>query len=145
MEPTALTPRKPPACSPTSRWAGPARPRRSPTPSCSSQRRNLATSTVLSSRLMAGGQPATCAIGDGDGMRRGLTITLDEAVHDGLYRGIGRRRISQFIESVVRPLVIAPDLMQGYQQMAADERREAEALEWAEATVADVNAKREET
>jgi hypothetical protein len=76
-------------------------------------------------------------------MRRKLTITLDESVYDGLRRVVGRRRISQFIESILRPHVIAPDLMQAYRQMAADEAREAEALEWAEATVGDVGEERE--
>jgi hypothetical protein len=72
-------------------------------------------------------------------MQKKLTITLDEVVYEGLYRVIGRRRISQFIESVVRPHVVAPDLLQAYQEMAADEAREAEALEWVEATVTDVS------
>ena len=72
-------------------------------------------------------------------MQKKLTITLDEEVYRGLYAVIGRRRISQFIESVVRPHVLAPDLAQAYQQMAADEAREAEALDWAEATVSDVS------
>jgi hypothetical protein len=72
-------------------------------------------------------------------MQKKLTITLDEEVYGGLYRVIGRRRISQFIESVVRPHVITPGLLQAYQQMGADEAREAEALEWAEATVRDVS------
>jgi hypothetical protein len=72
-------------------------------------------------------------------MQKKLTITLDEAVYNGLYRVIGRRRISQFIESVVRPHVVAADLFQAYQEMAADEAREVEALEWAEATIGDVS------
>jgi hypothetical protein len=72
-------------------------------------------------------------------MQKKLTITLDQAVYDGLHRVIGRRRISQFIESVVRPHVVAPDLLQAYREMAADEAREAEALEWAEATIGDVS------
>lgn len=72
-------------------------------------------------------------------MQKKLTITLDEQVYDGLYRVIGPRRISQFIESVIRPHVVAPDMVQGYAQMGADEAREAEALEWAEATVGDVS------
>jgi predicted CopG family antitoxin len=72
-------------------------------------------------------------------MQKKRTITLDEEVYHGLHTIIGRRRISQFIESVVRPHVIAPDLAHAYRQMAADEPREAEALEWAEATVRDVS------
>ena len=71
-------------------------------------------------------------------MHRKLTITLDEEVYHGLHTIIGRRRISQFIESVVRPHVVTHDLARAYQEMAADEAREAEALEWAEATVRDV-------
>jgi predicted CopG family antitoxin len=70
-------------------------------------------------------------------MQKKLTITLDEEVYEGLHATIGRRRISQFIESLVRPHVVASDLMRAYQEMAADEAREAEALEWAEATIGD--------
>lgn len=70
-------------------------------------------------------------------MQKKLTITLDAQVYDGLHTVIGRRRISQFIESVVRPHVVEPDLTEAYRQMAQDEAREAEALEWAEATVGD--------
>ena len=29
-------------------------------------------------------------------MHKRITITIDEAVYDGLYRSIGKRRISQF-------------------------------------------------
>jgi predicted CopG family antitoxin len=71
-------------------------------------------------------------------MQKKLTITLDEEVYEGLHTVIGRRRISQFIESLVRPHVLARDLMRGYEEMAADEARETEALEWSEATVGDV-------
>jgi hypothetical protein len=71
-------------------------------------------------------------------MQKKLTITVDERVYDGLHTVIGRRRISRFIESLVRPYVVGKDLELAYQQMAQDEAREAEALEWAEATVGDV-------
>jgi hypothetical protein len=71
-------------------------------------------------------------------MQKKLTITVDERVYDGLHHVIGRRRISQFIESLVRPYVVGKDLEVAYQQMAQDEAREAEALAWAEATVGDV-------
>ena len=71
-------------------------------------------------------------------MRKKLTITIDEQVYEGLHQVIGRRRISRFIEDLVRPHVVSPDLELAYMEMAADEAREAEALEWAEATIGDV-------
>jgi predicted CopG family antitoxin len=71
-------------------------------------------------------------------MQKKLTITVDEHVYRGLYRVVGRRRISQFIESLVRPHVVSEDLAAAYREMAQDEARESEALDWAEATVTDV-------
>ena len=71
-------------------------------------------------------------------MRKKLTITVDEKVYSGLHRVIGRRRISKFIESLVRPHVMQDELLAAYQEMANDEVREAEALDWAESTVTDV-------
>lgn len=71
-------------------------------------------------------------------MQKKLTITVDESVYAGLHKVIGRGHISQFIESLVRPHVLDVDLDEAYRQMAADEAREAEALEWAEATLGDV-------
>ncbi len=71
-------------------------------------------------------------------MQKKLTITVEEQVYEGLYNVVGRRNISQFINSLVRPHVIKPDLEAAYRDMAADEAREAEALEWAEATIGDV-------
>jgi hypothetical protein len=72
-------------------------------------------------------------------MQKKLTITIDEQVYEGLYAVIGRGRISHFIEDLVRPYVLYPELEAAYRQMAQDEEREAEALEWAEATVGDVS------
>ncbi len=71
-------------------------------------------------------------------MQKKLTITIDERVYEGLHSVIGRRHISAFIEALVRPHVIRQDLELAYQQMAQDQAREAEALEWAEATTGDV-------
>jgi hypothetical protein len=71
-------------------------------------------------------------------MQRKLTILIDERVYEGLYRVVGRRNISQFIESLVRPHVIQSELEAGYRAMAEDEAQEAEALEWSEATIGDV-------
>jgi hypothetical protein len=72
-------------------------------------------------------------------MQKKLTITLDERVYEGLHKVVGRRRISRFIEGLVRPYVLRQDLEAAYQQMGQDEVREAEALEWSEATIGDVN------
>lgn len=71
-------------------------------------------------------------------MQKKMTITLDEQVYKGLHSVIGRRRISRFIETVVRPHVIAPDLNAAYREMAQDEQNEAEALEWIEGTLGGV-------
>jgi len=71
-------------------------------------------------------------------MQKNLTITLDEQVYEALYRVIGAQNISRFLESLVRPHVIETDLETAYHQMALDESRETEALEWAEATLGDV-------
>jgi predicted CopG family antitoxin len=72
-------------------------------------------------------------------VQKKLTITIDEQVYKGLYTVIGPRRISRFIEELVRPYVMLPELEAAYEQMAQDEEREAEALEWAEATLRDVS------
>jgi predicted CopG family antitoxin len=72
-------------------------------------------------------------------MRKKLTITVDEQVYEGLHEVIGNRRISRFIEDLVRPHVLSPDLEAAYAEMAQDEAREADALKWAEATIGDVS------
>jgi predicted CopG family antitoxin len=72
-------------------------------------------------------------------MQKKLTITVDERVYEGLHEVVGRRRISRFIEDLVRPYVLRQDLEAVYREMARDEVREAEALEWSEATIGDVS------
>jgi predicted CopG family antitoxin len=69
---------------------------------------------------------------------RKLTITVSDEVYAGLQAKIGPRRISRFLDSLARPHVVDTELDSGYQAMAADERREPEALEWAENLLADV-------
>ncbi len=71
-------------------------------------------------------------------MQKKLTITVDEEVYKGLYKIIGPRRISKFVEELVRPHVVRPNLKLAYAQMAKDRKREDEALEWAEATYKDI-------
>ncbi len=70
-------------------------------------------------------------------MHKRMTITLDESVYDGLYRTVGRRHMSQFIEDLVRPHVLDTNLDDGYKAMALDQAREAEALEWCESLIKD--------
>ena len=71
-------------------------------------------------------------------MHKKLTITVDEEVYAGLHHVVGRQKISQFIETLVRPHVLREDLLAAYRDMAGEEEREAEAHTWAEATVGDV-------
>jgi predicted CopG family antitoxin len=71
-------------------------------------------------------------------MQKKLTITVDEKVYEGLHKTIGPRKISKFVEKLVRPHVVRPDLESGYGQMARDKKREEEAIEWAEITFKDI-------
>lgn len=70
-------------------------------------------------------------------MQKKLTITVDEEVYEGLHKNIGRRKISRFIEDLVRPYVVRKDLEAAYREMAEDSSRESEALLWAEAIFGD--------
>jgi len=67
-----------------------------------------------------------------------LTITIDEEVYEGLHKIIGPRKISRFVQEIVRPHVVRPNLEAAYAEMAKDERREKESEEWAEVTLRDV-------
>jgi len=68
-------------------------------------------------------------------MLKKLTITINEEVYFGLYKVIGPRRISRFVEDLVRPHVVKHELESAYEEMAKDRSREKEALQWAEATL----------
>jgi len=71
-------------------------------------------------------------------MQKKLTLTVDEEVYEGLHKTIGPRRISKFIQELVRPHVVRPNLESAYAEMGRDKKREREAMEWAEATFKDV-------
>ena len=73
-------------------------------------------------------------------MQKKLTITIDEQVYKGLYEVIGPRKISRFIEEIVRPYVSGNDLELAYKEMASDEKRESEAMEWVEALTGDISS-----
>ncbi|MFN7685077.1 MAG: addiction module antitoxin [Oligoflexia bacterium] len=70
-------------------------------------------------------------------MHKKLTITVDEQVYRGLRRKIGPRRISQFIEDLVRPHVVSEDLAAAYSDMAKEEQREKEATEFTDGVLED--------
>lgn len=70
-------------------------------------------------------------------MHKRMMIALDEAVYDGLLRMVEQQHISQYIEDLLRPIVLGTALDEGYKAMAADEQREAEALEWCNALARD--------
>ena len=65
-------------------------------------------------------------------MRKKLTISLEEDVYNGLHAVVGRRNISRFMSDLARPYVVPKALEEAYREMAANEAREAEALEWAD-------------
>ena len=71
-------------------------------------------------------------------MQKKLTITVDEVVYEGLRKIIGPRKISKFVQELVRPYVVRPDLESAYAEMAKDKKREKEAMEWAEVTFKDI-------
>ena len=71
-------------------------------------------------------------------MQKKLTLTIDTEVYEGLRKFIGPRKISKFVEDLVRTHVVRDYLHVAYQDMAAGHTRESEALEWADATCEDV-------
>jgi predicted CopG family antitoxin len=71
-------------------------------------------------------------------MHKKVTISLDEDVYEGLYRTVGRRHMSQFIEDLLRPHVLDTSLDDGYRAMAADQEREAVATVWCNALLSDM-------
>lgn len=72
-------------------------------------------------------------------MHRKMIITLDEVVYEGLYRMVGRGKMSQFIEDLLRAHVVTnTPLEDGYRAMAADTSREADAIEWCNALAGDM-------
>jgi hypothetical protein len=72
-------------------------------------------------------------------MQKKLTITLDQDVYEGLRTVIGPGKISRFVQQLVKPYVVRPNLESAYEDMAKDEKREKSALEWAEATFKDLS------
>ena len=72
-------------------------------------------------------------------MHKKLTVSIDAEVYKGLYDVIGKRHISQFLETLARPYVIHADLLAAYQEMAANETRELDANTWSEGLTGDAD------
>lgn len=70
-------------------------------------------------------------------MQKRITITLDEAVYEGMLRVVGRGKISQFLEALARPHVLDTAMDEGYRAMSQDRQREAEASEWINGLIGD--------
>ncbi|MEA1969680.1 MAG: addiction module antitoxin [Thermodesulfobacteriota bacterium] len=66
-------------------------------------------------------------------------MSINEDVYNGLRTVIGPRKISRFIEDIVRPHVVKKDMYAAYKEMSADLVRESEALEWTEGVFGDIN------
>ena len=63
-------------------------------------------------------------------MIKKLTITVSDEVYEGLYRRVGRRKISRFIDEIARDHFMEKQLNVDYAEAAADQNREREAKEW---------------
>jgi predicted CopG family antitoxin len=74
----------------------------------------------------------------GSGRFGAPAITVDEEVYEGLRKIIGPGKISKFVQELVRPHVVRPNLESAYAEMARDKRREKEAMEWAETSFKDI-------
>ena len=72
-------------------------------------------------------------------MQRKLTITIDDAVYKGLHKVIGRGKISEFIENLLRPHVVNQALNDAYRDMASEVARERDAFDWIESLTSDAN------
>lgn len=71
-------------------------------------------------------------------MQKQLTINIDEHIYNVLFSEIGKeKKISLFIEDLVRAYIKKPEIEVSYKQMAEDETRENEALIWSEETFKD--------
>ncbi len=71
-----------------------------------------------------------------------LTITVEDAVYAGLHSVIGRGNISRFLNNLAKSHIPYNNIDRAamYAEMAADKEREAEALEWAEGLIGDLDA-----
>lgn len=65
-------------------------------------------------------------------MQKKLTITIDEKIYNKLYSVVGSRKISKFIEELIKPSLVNNNLANSYNLMSNDKVREEQANEWIE-------------
>jgi hypothetical protein len=70
-------------------------------------------------------------------LRKRLTIILDAEVYQALYQVVGRGKISRYIEDLIRPHLLPETSAEPARPQAKPKVREAEALSWMEAALAD--------
>ncbi len=70
-------------------------------------------------------------------MNKRMTISIDEKVYDSVVKQVGEPNVGQFLEDLVRPIVLPESLDAEYAAMATDEERERQALVWSEALISD--------
>ncbi|MGE0083362.1 MAG: hypothetical protein AB7S75_02975 [Desulfococcaceae bacterium] len=71
-------------------------------------------------------------------MQKRLTVTIDSHLYDELHSFIDKRKISKFVEDMLRHHLIKQNLDNSYRMMSEDRERENDALEWSEGTLGDV-------
>lgn len=72
-------------------------------------------------------------------MQKRMTITMDEDVYEGLFRVVGRGKVSQFLQELARPHVLQNTALDdGYRAMAADADYEAGANTWIKGLIGDL-------
>jgi predicted CopG family antitoxin len=72
-------------------------------------------------------------------LHKKLTITVEDEVYQELHRQIGRGRISSLINRLIRQHVMKDGVEEAYKDMASDQKRESEAVEWSENLLNDIN------
>ncbi len=71
-------------------------------------------------------------------MKTKLTIMIDDKVLKNLKKRAGSRRIGQFIEEQLGPVLIDEKIDESYRAMAADRDEMKEARDWIEGAQGDV-------
>jgi predicted CopG family antitoxin len=67
-----------------------------------------------------------------------LTLTVEDDIYSKLNSLAGEADVSDFVMQIIKPYLRKVELEAAYREMAQDEAREAEALEWSESLIGDI-------